>query len=1516
MTFSRFIFPLHRISFLVFFFVFGSLQSQNENKKWYFGANAGLDFMTNPPTVVTGAMTSPEGCSAISDGAGNLLFYTNGINAWNANHSAMPAPGAMLGHPSACQSGVIVKQPGNNNIYFVFSNSANFGGGTIGLRYSIVDMSLAAGLGSITAINIPLVTPTTEQVTSVKHANGIDVWVLTRLYNVSTYLAYLVTAAGVNTVPVVSNVTANYSNQVGSIKLSPDGTKVAAGCSSSILDIYDFSTTTGQLSNHMALPLSAGGNAVWVEFSPNASKVYCGAWSGFKFHQFDLCAGSATAIAASQYTWNSTNGFGCMQLATNGKIYVAHSGQNFLGVIDNPNAPGAGCNYINNGQSISPNLSTQGLPNFITSGFIPPVMQFTTTIGTMSNGISCMSASFTSPPQQTVAAVGCFAFSGTLTSMLWNFGDPGSGPSNTTTVAHPIHQFSGLGTYTVSLILNYNNGTYIDTIQNAVNITLSCISVNSTSITCANLGSATVTAIGGVGPFSYTWQPTAQTNSVASGLSPGLYTITVHDFGNNYTYSATTLFTSLIPLTGSLSYASSLTCHGAATGTANYSNIAGGSGNQSYLWTNGILSYTTPNPGNLSSGLWNATVTDALTGCTINDMFIITQPFAQNPVIVASSPTTCAGTSITFTASNSGGTPGPGPAYNFTWTNGPSTNTFTASEVTAGSYIYTVQSSDGNNCVVSQTILVDYIQNPTLSVSNTSICPLETGTLSVSGASSYTWQALTPLSLTGASYTDNPLVNTEYTVVGSALSCTSSATASIILKPVPNPLFQSNSPVCQNSNVLFSVSTGTAFQWSGVNGFVSVTQSNTLSVSHPTQSGVYQVTVTAANSCTAAAQGTLTIHPTPSVSANGATVCVSQTLNLSAGSVPGAGFLWAGPNSFVSFSQNPSLANPVVNASGNYTVVATSPQGCSNTAVAHSTVTAMPVVSFTSNSPQCFGKTLTFNAGASSGALNYSWSGPNGFTSTAISPFIPNVTVPASGTYTLTLTTGPCVISLAQTATVHPLPLPVPFNSAPVCEGKSFQLGVNNSGVTYTWTGPNAYNSNQQNITIASAQLNQTGEYTVQVTDANTCKNFNTTSVTILPNPVVYATGDLVCFGEPAQLNAFGADTYYWSGPGTFTASGANPLVDPTINVQVWTYTVTGTAVNGCTAVSTATIGTRVLPVPTLTVTERACVNAYVYLNGNSSGGGALNYYWTGPLNFSSSQQNTWLMASNTGYTGNYSLMVTDAYGCKGYTSTPVIIDPEPSGQIVGKSSGCVPYCSTYSLLSSTGGQLNNALWSFNNQTQSSQMVNYCFNVPGNFELFASFEDAQTSCKGAVTRIIEVFPLPIADFVYSPVKPIENQDPVMFSNTSEGQFQTNWQWVFNDGKNTTHELENTSYMFDDAGQYAVVLMVQNTWGCLDTVVKKVEVLLDFNVYIPNAFTPNGDGLNDVFFPVLRGVKRYEMQIYDRWGALIFATSDPERNWDGTLKGEPCPIAVYTYKLVLLNTIGEEKEFTGTVNLIR
>ena len=130
------------------------------------------------------------------------------------------------------------------------------------------------------------------------------------------------------------------------------------------------------------------------------------------------------------------------------------------------------------------------------------------------------------------------------------------------------------------------------------------------------------------------------------------------------------------------------------------------------------------------------------------------------------------------------------------------------------------------------------------------------------------------------------------------------------------------------------------------------------------------------------------------------------------------------------------------------------------------------------------------------------------------------------------------------------------------------------------------------------------------------------------------------------------------------------------------------------------------------------------------------------------------------------------------------------------------------------------------------------------------------------------------------------------------------------------EESSPTYVFQEAGVYGLMLMVKNEFNCWDTVMHTIKVESDFAAYIPNAFTPNGDGLNDTFYPVMRGVKQFELQIFDRWGALIFASNSPTNVWDGTFKGQECKQDVYNYKLVLLNVKREEKVYTGSIMLYR
>lgn len=133
--------------------------SQNEFSKWYFGQYAGLDFSTTPPTALTnGSLITSEGVATISDANGNLLFYTDGVTIRNSSHSVMANGTGLGGNASSTQSGIIVKQPGNTNVFYVFTAY-----NTIGVNYSKVDMNLAAGLGSVTVKNATLHAPTCEK---------------------------------------------------------------------------------------------------------------------------------------------------------------------------------------------------------------------------------------------------------------------------------------------------------------------------------------------------------------------------------------------------------------------------------------------------------------------------------------------------------------------------------------------------------------------------------------------------------------------------------------------------------------------------------------------------------------------------------------------------------------------------------------------------------------------------------------------------------------------------------------------------------------------------------------------------------------------------------------------------------------------------------------------------------------------------------------------------------------------------------------------------------------------------------------------------------------------------------------------------------------------------------------------------------------------------------------------------------------------------------------------------------
>lgn len=338
--------------------------SQKEAYFWHFGDMAGIDFNSGAPVAITNsALSSIEGTSSVCDGAtGNLLFYTDGITVYNRQNNVMPNGTGLLGNPSSTQCGLIVRLPGTISTYYVFSVDQL--AGNSGLRYSIIDMTLDAGFGDVTTKNVQILTPTCEKVTAVRHCNGIDFWILTHEWNSKSIYAYPLTAAGIGS-PVVSTVgmavNGTTSNARGELKLSPDGTKLAAAYDWLGGELYDFDNSTGVVSN--PITLATGVQRYGVCFSPDNSKLYMtDGWQGQSIIQYDMAAGNIPASAVMVGTTPAAY-IGSLQNAPDGKMYAATYGVMTVGAINNPNALGMACNYVDQAFNLGKYVRW-GLPNF------------------------------------------------------------------------------------------------------------------------------------------------------------------------------------------------------------------------------------------------------------------------------------------------------------------------------------------------------------------------------------------------------------------------------------------------------------------------------------------------------------------------------------------------------------------------------------------------------------------------------------------------------------------------------------------------------------------------------------------------------------------------------------------------------------------------------------------------------------------------------------------------------------------------------------------------------------------------------------------------------------------------------------------------------------------------------------------------------------------------------------------------------------------------------------------------
>ncbi len=409
-----------------------AIHAQNETNNWYFGNNAGLNFNSGTAVAASGgALNMQEGCGAISDNNGNLLFYTDGMKVWNRSLQQMLNGYGLVGAPSSGQTGLVITKPGSTTIFYIFTVDEN--ARSRGLRYSTVDMSLDGGMGDITEKNTLLFAPATEKMAAVKHANGVDLWFVCHKWESNEFVSYLVTETGIlNASPIVSKVGTVHEGHVsrsrGYMKLSPRGDKLALAIESmNRFELYDFNNLTGTVSNPLIFPDNYV-TAYGVEFSPDGKFLYGSERWGDKLYQFDISSGNLTTILASQTLLANGNAKG-IQLASDGKIYVANT-SGMIGVVNNPTDAGSASNYNAYSQNVS-GSSLEGLPGFVASSF--DKVNFT-----WKNNCPGSETEF-----KLINPTG-------VLSVTWYFEYPSATPQNVSTIFNPTHVYSA-GTYEVRL---------------------------------------------------------------------------------------------------------------------------------------------------------------------------------------------------------------------------------------------------------------------------------------------------------------------------------------------------------------------------------------------------------------------------------------------------------------------------------------------------------------------------------------------------------------------------------------------------------------------------------------------------------------------------------------------------------------------------------------------------------------------------------------------------------------------------------------------------------------------------------------------------------------------------------------------------------------------------------------------------------------------------------------------------------------------------------------------------------
>lgn len=911
-----------------------------------------------------------------------------------------------------------------------------------------------------------------------------------------------------------------------------------------------------------------------------------------------------------------------------------------------------------------------------------------------------------------------------------------------------------------------------------------------------------------------------------------------------------------------------------------------------------------------ASGTYSLTVT--VGGCTSPqaNVTVVVNATPAAPTLGSNSPV-CEGSTLTLSSNTVSGA-------TYAWT-GPNSFVSSAQNPTipsvttaaSGNYSLTITNSGCTSPQSTISVVVNPVPAAPGAGSNSPVCSGQTLNLTTSTVAGGTYSWTGPNSFT--SNVQNPSIaaatvaaSGTYSVTVAVAGCTSpQSMVTVLVNPLPVPITSATpSTTCAGDPVQLTAGGGTMYNWNG--GSLSNASGSTQN-DNPVTSTTYSVVVTDANGCVDSTTVAVTVNPLPVANAGAdQTVCAGTTITLNG--TGGTVYTWNGGGLS---NANGASQTDTPPSQTDYELEVTDANGCTDVDTVTVFVNTLPVVSAGNDVQICINTSTVLNA---SGANTYVWSPAGSLNNNTIAS--PTASPVVTTTYVVVGTDAngcsnedSVVVSIGNNLVV------TASNDVAICPGDSAVITVS-GGTTWNWSPSATLDAPASNSTHAFPSSTTT--YTVNVVDANGCTGVD--SVTVSVNPAVGITvsgATTICIGQSATINATpsggsGSYTYTWdnslSGPGPQTVS---PTVTTTYNVFV-------TDSAGCSSPMQSIVVNVNPPLTLGAITPAsACVGGTATVSASGSGGdNNLTYTWLpGPL--TGATQTVTVNATQT-----YTVILTDGCGTPADTQFVTVTANQPPTVSLASNvgSGCAPLCVNFTGTSSSGN-CSSETWSFgDNSTSTQSNPSHCYSTAGTYNVTYTCTDAN-GCVGSdvVIGMITVNPNPTASFSIpaTTIHMVSGQAQVCATDQSSGGAVA-WSWVLSQPSGTqVSNVQNPCFTVSDTGHYSLTLITTNGTGCSDTVSRTFYVDYPcYDLFVPSAFSPNGDGMNDTFFVYGNCISFMQLEIYSRWGEQVFISTNPSKGWDGTWRGKDCEAAIFTYVLRGQRQDGEPIEMQGNITLIR